>query len=206
MTGGEVRAVVFDVGNVIVEWNRDLLYRQVIPDPSRRAWFFEHVATMAWNLELDRGLPFDDGVLALSQQHPEWASEIAAYRDRWIEMLGPADSSAQELIEDLREQGTTVLGLTNFSAETYPLAVERVPALSLLDGVVVSGREGVVKPERGIYDLLLHRFDVAASQVVFTDDSAANIEGARAAGWQAELWEGAAGFRGDLERLGVLPR
>lgn len=204
MTGDHIEAVVFDLGNVMLQWERDLLYRQVIPDPDRRAHFFEHVATMEWNLELDRGKPFDDAVAELSARHPAWADEIAAYRDRWPEMLGPADAAAVELLIELVERGVRTIGLTNFSAETFPIAEARFPFLQHFEGIVVSGREGVVKPEPAIFELVCDRYGLAPEALFFTDDSPVNVEGARSAGWDAVLWIGAEALRLELRARGVL--
>lgn len=199
-----IAAVVFDLGNVLIEWNRDLLYRHVIPDPEKRATFFAQVATMEFNLELDRGCPFDDGVAALSAKHPDWRLEIEAYRDRWVEMLGPPDLAAVALVDELRAAGVPVYGLTNWSAETFPLAEERFDFLQRFDDIVVSGREGLVKPDRAIFDLMCRRHGLEPSRLLFTDDSPPNVEGAREAGWHAELWTGASAFRVVLARHGLL--
>lgn len=201
-----IDAVVFDLGNVLVEWRRDRLYQHVIPDPERRAFFFEHVATMDWNLALDRGLGFDEGVAELAGSHPEWRVEIEAYRDRWVEMLGPADDAAVQLMRELKLGGYGVFGLTNWSAETFPLAEERFEFLAELDGIVVSGREGVVKPEREIYDLLCERFGLTPERLVFTDDSPPNVAAAAEFGWNTHLWTGAVQFRAELARRGLLQR
>lgn len=204
--GAPIDAVVFDLGNVLVEWSRDRLYEQVIPDPQQRAFFFEHIATMDWNLALDRGLGFDQGVAELAGSHPDWRIEIEAYRDRWVEMLGPADDAAVALMRELKHEGYGVFGLTNWSAETFPFAEERFAFLGELDGIVVSGREGVVKPEREIYDLLCERFGLHPQRLVFTDDSPPNVAAATQFGWNAHLWTGAPGFRSELARRGVLRR
>jgi 2-haloacid dehalogenase len=202
--GAPVDVVVFDVGNVLVQWDRDLLYRELIPDPGTRAWFLDEVVTIAWNHELDRGRPFDEAVAELSRQHPDWAAEIAAYRDRWSEMLGPADPDAVSLVDELQTAGRRVIGLTNFSAETYPVAESRHEVLRRLDAVVVSGREGLVKPEPAVFELLCSRHGVDPTRLVFVDDSCANVEGARAVGWEALLWTGAEPFRRYLCDRGIL--
>ena len=196
--------MVFDLGNVMVEWDRDRLFRSVIPDRGRRDEFFATIATMDWNLELDRGLPFEDAVTQLTARHPGWAAEIAAYRDRWQEMLGPVDDEAVELLSDLVAGGVRTIGLTNWSAETFPIAEERFPFLAFFEGIVVSGREGLVKPDPAIFDLVCSRFLLDPAQLLFTDDSISNVSGARAAGWDAVLWTGAVAFREELVLRDVL--
>jgi 2-haloacid dehalogenase len=203
-TSGRVSAVVFDLGNVLIEWNRDLLYRKIIPDAERRAWFLEHVANMAWNVALDRGRSFDEAVAELSVEHPDWADEIAAFRDRWVETMGDVDEDAVQLLAELLAADVPTYALTNWSAETFPHAEARFEWLTWFDGIIVSGQEGVAKPEAAIFELLSTRYHLDLACTLFTDDMATNIEGARAAGLQAELWTSAADFRSHLVRYGVL--
>lgn len=204
--GASIDAVVFDLGNVLIQWDRDLLYRKVIPDPERRAWFLEHVTDMTWNEALDRGASFDDFVADLSGRHPDWAEEIAAYRDRWVEMLGPDDPAAVAIMRELKASGVGVYALTNWSAETFPFAQERFAWLEEFDGIIVSGREGLLKPEAAIFELLHTRFGLDLERCLFTDDGPGNVDGARAVGMHAEVWTGAEDFRAVLARFGLLSK
>lgn len=200
-----VRAVVFDLGNVMVEWNPERLYRRLILDDDSRAEFLTTVVTAEWNRALDGGLPFDAAIADLQARHPRWAAEIAAYRDAWAEMLGPVDDEAVALVDELIAAGLPVYALTNWSAETFPLAEARYRFLERFEGVVVSGREGITKPDRAIFDLVCNRYGLDPATTLFTDDGPANVSGARAAGWQAVLWQGAAEFRHHVVDCGVLP-
>jgi 2-haloacid dehalogenase len=199
-----VTSVVFDLGNVLIEWNRDFLYRTLIPDVERRAWFLENITNMEWNAGLDRGRSFDEAVAELSAKHPEWMVEIEAFRDRWVETMGDADAEAVALVAELRDAGVPVYALTNWSAETFPHAQARFEWLEWFDGIIVSGHEGVAKPEPAIFELLHERFGIELGSALFTDDLQGNIDGARAAGLQAELWTSARAFRSVLQQCGAL--
>ena len=197
-------AVVFDLGNVLVEWSIERLYREVIPDVDKRAWFVENVTTAAWNLALDRGRSFDVAIVEKQAEHPDWAEEIAAFRDRWPEMLGEADPGAVALVAELRDAEVRVFALTNWSAETFPHAEARFEWLEWFEGVVVSGREGVTKPDPAMFELLCSRYGLYPAETLFTDDLQLNVDGASQFGFQAALWTGSDEFRRLLVRRGVL--
>lgn len=197
-------AVVFDVGNVLVEWNRDRLYVELIPEAQKRADFFNEVLTMQVNLALDAGVPFGALLGELADMHPRWRSEILAFNSRWGDTLGPEDDAMVTLVGDLKSAGVPVYALTNFAAEKWPVALERHPWLDGLDGAVISGHERVTKPDPKIYDVLVERYELDCASTWFTDDAVINVEGARAAGWQAELFVDAATTRHILSSLGVL--
>jgi len=197
-------AVVFDVGNVLVEWNRDRLYVELIPDEQKRADFFNEVLTIHVNLALDAGVPFSALLGELADMHPTWRTEILAFNSRWGDTFGPEDDEMVELVADLQTADVPVYALTNFAAEKWPLALERHPWLEDLDGAVVSGQERVTKPNRKIYDVLIDRYELEPAATWFTDDAVTNVEGAHAAGWQAELFIDAATTRHSLETLGLL--
>jgi 2-haloacid dehalogenase len=198
------QAVVFDVGNVLIEWNRDRLYGQMIPDDKKRAVFFEQILTMHVNLALDAGAPFRAILMELADMHPAWRDEILAFESRWMETLGPENEQMVGLVHELRTAGVPVFGLTNFAPSTWERTVERHQWLSDLDGVVVSGHERVTKPDRRIYDVLTSRYELDPSATWFTDDSQSNVDGAIAAGWQAELFIDASTTNGLMRELGIL--
>ena len=131
--------VIFDLGAVLIDWDPEYLYRDVIPDAAERARFLGEVCTMAWNHTLDQGRNVPEAVDELANQHPEYDREIRAWWDRWPEMLaGPIEGSV-EIAEQLRDDGHRILALTNFSAETWPRAVEKLPFLgTLFEGVVTN--------------------------------------------------------------------
>lgn len=198
-----IDAVIFDLGGVLIDWNPRHLYRRLFEDEAAMETFLAEVCAPAWNLEQDRGRPWAVAIAELSAQHPDKAELIAAYRGRWPEMLnGPIDGMVT-LLEDLHAAGVPLFALTNWSAETYPLAETLHPFLGLFRGVVVSGRIGMVKPDPAIYHHTIARFGVDPARTAFIDDSAKNVAGAQAVGLQALHFTGSQALRRDLAALGL---
>jgi 2-haloacid dehalogenase len=200
----EPTAVVFDLGGVLIDWNPRYLYRQLIADEAEMERFVREVVTSEWNLEHDRGRSFDDGVALLSQAHPGQADLIAAFRDRWPEMLGGPIEPTVEVLDELRSSGIRLLALTNWSAETFPIGAARFPFLGWFEAVIVSGEEGLVKPDPAIFGLLEERHGLEPARTVFVDDLVANIDAAAALGYRAVRFTDAAALRRDLVALGIL--
>ena len=196
------RNIVFDVGNVLIEWDPRHLFRKLFDDAARMEWFLANVFTSAVNLECDRGLAFADAVAMLTARHPEYAEAIRAFDARWPEMVPGAIAGSVALLEEVRRKGIPDYAITNFSREKFPLAAERFAFLRRFRMVVVSGEEGLVKPDRAIFDLFLSRAGLAAADCVFIDDSAANVAGARDVGMHALHFRDPATLRGDLRALG----
>ena len=199
-----VRAVVFDIGGVLVEWDPRRLYRTMFDDPDAMEDFLATVVTDEWNATLDAGRSFAEAVAELVARHPERAAEISAYHERWPEMLGDAVPGTAELVAELRSAGVPVYALTNFSGETFPLARKRFGFLGDFDGVLVSGQEGVVKPDPAIYALAAQRFGLEPAATLFVDDRRDNVEAARRAGWHAEVFTDAPALRRHLRAAGLL--
>jgi len=195
-------AIVFDLGGVLIDWDPRHLYRKLLPDAAAVEEFLARVCTPAWNLSLDAGLPFDEGVRELCARFPREAELIRAYRDRWTEMVSGAIDDTVAILDELRAQ-YPVYALTNWSAETWPHAEARFPFLAWFRGIVMSGREGIVKPDERIYRLLLERHGLHASETIFIDDQPRNVAAARALGIDAIRYEGAAALRAELAARGV---
>ncbi len=177
------QAIVFDLGAVLIDWDPRHMYRKLIGDESVMEEFLGEIATLRWNSYHDAGRLWSDGVAMLSAIYPEYADWIAAYRDRWEEMLnGPIDGSV-EILAALKEQGREVHALTNWSSETFPIALERYDFLQWFEHVVVSGEERLKKPDPRIYQVLLDRIGRTAEECLFIDDSAANIAAAAEMGF-----------------------
>jgi 2-haloacid dehalogenase len=198
------KAVVFDLGGVLIDWDPRYLYRKLLADEAAVEEFLATVCTPEWNLEQDRGRPFAEGVAELVERHPVHAAAIAAYHERWPEMLGGGIEAAVELLAELRAAGVPLYALTNWSAETFGVAWERYEFLSWFDGVVVSGEERIVKPDWRIFQLLLDRFGLAPAVTLFIDDSAANVAAARELGLDAVQFHGPDQLRQDLTARGLL--
>lgn len=194
-------AIVFDVGGVLLGWDPRVVYRQLLPSEAEVEAFLGEVCTHGWNAEQDRGRTWAEATALLCAQFPEHTALIKAYRERWEDMItGPIPGSF-ELLEDLEARGIPLYALTNFSAETWPLVVDKHACFKRFRGIVVSGVERVMKPDPAIYRLLTTRYGLEPTRILFIDDVPANLEGARACGWQTLHFTSAAQVAKDLEGL-----
>lgn len=199
-----VDAVLFDLGGVLVDWNPRHLYRSLFAgDEAAMERFLATVCTPAWNLEQDRGRPLQEATALLQTAHPEQAELIAAYYGRWPEMLAGAIAGSVALLEELAAAGVPVYALTNWSAETFPHARPRFPFLRRFRGIVVSGEEGLVKPDPRLYLLAAARFGLDPSRTLFVDDAPHNVVGAERAGFRAVRFTTPEALRRDLQAVGL---
>jgi 2-haloacid dehalogenase len=198
-------AIVFDLGGVLIDWNPRHLYRELIPDEAEMERFLTEIVSPAWNHEHDRGRPFAEGVAALSRDHPERAELIAAYAERWVEMLGGPIQPTVGVLADLRPTGIRLLALTNWSAETWPIGRPRFPFLDWFEGIVVSGEERLAKPDPALFRILIDRHAVAPARTIYVDDLAANVAVATDLGFRAIHFSGADDLRRRLVLAGALP-
>lgn len=194
--------VLWDVGNVVLHWDPRHLYRDVFDDPDEMEHFLATVWTPAENLRCDAGEPFADVIATTVEQHPEYEEQIRAIGSRWIETIDGPVEGMEELLADLAAAGVPQWAVTNFSAETFPL-VGHHPHFALLDGAIVSGQLGVVKPDPRIFEIALERAGVLAERAVFVDDSTVNVDGARAVGIDAFVFVDAAQARRELAERGL---
>jgi 2-haloacid dehalogenase len=202
---GTVRAVVFDLGGVLIDWDPRYLYRKLFDgrDAEMEA-FLSDVTSKEWNHRQDAGRPWAEAVAELSLTHPGHQELIAAYADRWEEMLGGQIDGSVEILAELREAGVPLYALSNWSAETFPRAREIYDFLGWFDGHVISGELGITKPDPRIYEHLLETFELEPGQDFFTDDIDANVEAARAIGIEAVVFRGPERLRRDLVAAGFL--
>ncbi|PKQ13418.1 MAG: HAD family phosphatase [Alphaproteobacteria bacterium HGW-Alphaproteobacteria-1] len=201
----EAGLVVFDIGNVLIRWDPHAAFRHAFGSDGEIDALFDEVGFYDWNYANDRGRPRVDAVAAIAARWPQHATLMAGYFDRFGETIRRRVEGSWEIIAALRARGVRLWALTNFSADTWPEALRLHPELGEeFEGIVVSGHEGVAKPERAIFDLLCARAGVAPEACYLADDSAANVAGARAAGWQAQHYDGAEGLRTDLIDRGYL--
>ena len=200
------KAVVFDLGGVLIDWDPRYLYRKLLADEAAVEEFLATVCTPEWNAEQDRGRPFAEGVAELVERHPVHAAAITAFHERWTEMLGGDIAGTVELLAELRDTGVPLYALTNWSAETFGIARERYQFLEWFDGVLVSGEERMIKPEPAIFRLLLDRFGLDPGAAFYVDDSPANVAAASELGFDAVRFTGPEQLRRDLEARGLLDR
>ena len=198
-------AVIFDIGNVLLEWQPERFYDAVI-GLERRARLFAEVDLAGMNEGVDLGAPFAASVEALAEAHPDWAPEIRMWRERWFEIAHPPIEGSIRVLRALRARGVPVFALTNFGRETFDAAVERLPFLAEFDRAWVSGRMGVMKPDPAIYAALEAECGVAPGRLIFTDDRADNIAAAAARGWQTHLFEGWQGWAARLVDAGLIEK
>jgi 2-haloacid dehalogenase len=200
------KAVVFDLGGVLIDWDPRHLYRKLLADEAAVEEFLATVCTPEWNAELDRGRPFAEGVAQLVERHPEHAAAIAAYHERWPEMVAGDIPGTVEVLAELRAAGVPLYALTNWSAETFAITRGRFEFLEWFDGLLVSGEERVTKPDPAIFQLLLDRFGLDPTATVFVDDSEANVAAARRLGFDAIRFTGHEELRRELVARRLLPR
>jgi 2-haloacid dehalogenase len=198
------RAVVFDLGGVLIDWNPRHLYRKLLPDDDSVEAFLAEVCTADWNYQQDAGRSVADAVAEVSARHPERAELIAAYYQRFEEMLGGPIEEAVAVVAELADAGVPLYALTNWSRETFPIARRRFDFLRRFRGIVVSGEERAAKPDPRIYQILLDRYQLEAASCLFIDDVARNAEGARAAGMEAIVYTSASQLRRDLAARSIL--
>jgi 2-haloacid dehalogenase len=200
------KAVVFDLGGVLIDWDPRYLYRKLLADEAAVEEFLATVCTPEWNAEQDRGRPFAEGVAELVERHPVHAAAIAAYHERWTEMLGGDFPGTVELLAGLRDAGVPLYALTNWSAETFGIARERFGFLEWFDGVLVSGEERMIKPDPAIFRLFLDRFGLDPGATFYVDDSRSNVAAAAELGFDAVQFTGPEQLRRDLAARGLLAR
>lgn len=184
-----IRNIVFDFGGVLIDWNPRYLYRTYFNDDREMEYFLSHVCTGEWNAEHDRGRTFDEGVRLLEERFPQYSEAIRLYRDGWESMLNGEFPGTVALLMKLKKLGYGIYGLTNWSAETFPIALSKYPVLHRFDGIVVSGQEKLIKPDPKIFGILLERYGLNAGECIFIDDSPANIETAARLGFNTVLFD-----------------
>ena len=199
-----IAAAVFDLGGVLIDWDPRHLYRKLFDDEAEMEAFLAEVCNGEWNERQDEGRPFAEAIAELTARHPQHRDMIAAYHERWPEMLGGALDGTVAILGELRSLGRPLYALSNWSAETFPHARERFAFLAWFRGLVVSGEVGVKKPDPEIYEILLRRYGLDPTGTVFIDDSADNVAAAQALGFEAVQFSSAAELRSRLRRLDLL--
>ena len=196
--------IVFDLGQVLIEWNPRHLYRKVFTDEAQMEWFLANVCHSDWNLAQDRGRSFDEAVTEATTRHPEWKREIEIYRDRWMEMVPHDIPSTVQILEELHARGAPLYAITNWNGDTYRATKVRFAFLNLFRDIIVSGDEKMLKPEPEIFLILASRNNIKLSESIFIDDSLKNVKGAQAVGMAGHHFVTPEGLRTDLVTRGLL--
>jgi 2-haloacid dehalogenase len=199
------RVVVFDLGGVLIDWSPDHLYRSLIPSEPMRRQFLSEICTREWNETMDAGRSFADGCNELVSRFPDWSAEIRAYDQRWAEMIsGEIKQNVESLqfASTLRGQSRLagLYALSNWSSEKFPVAQARFSFLSLFDGLVVSGFEGVKKPDPQIYQILCARYRFQPGDGLFIDDVQANLDAASRLGFQTVLYQAGVDLKSEIRK------
>ena len=199
-----VDAIIFDLGGVLIDWNPRYVYREIFKTEEETEWFLENVTTSEWNENQDAGYPLHKATEELVVKHPEWEPEIKAYYGRWLEMLGDQIHETVEILQQLKQTGKYKLyALTNWSAETFPHALERFDFFNMFEGIVVSGEEKMKKPSAAFYKIIIDRYHLDPLKTIFIDDSLRNIKGTEAVGITGIHFQNPSQLKEALQRMGI---
>lgn len=198
-------AVVFDLGNVLVEWNPEAYYDARIGEAARRRMFTE-TGIHDVNLAIDEGAPFQASIYALADRFPEWAGEIRLWHDDQFGMTQPVIDHSVRLVRRLKAAGVPVFALSNWGDESFDRAVAHYGFLGEFDRTYVSGKLKLKKPDPRIYAHLEADSGVVPDRLLFIDDRQENIAAARMRGWQVHHFDGPVGLADRLVSEGLLSR
>ncbi len=196
-------AILWDLGNVLIDWSPRRVYRELLPDDGAVDHFLSTVCTMAWHSRHDAGVSFAENRAALTARHPEHAELIAAWDARWEDMFDGHVDGVLEIFEAIGQLGLPQAALTNLPAEKYPSLRATYPFLERMHDVIVSGEEKLIKPDPRIFEIARARIPAPAPQTLFIDDRAENVAAAREAGFDGVVFTDAAGLREALARRGL---
>jgi 2-haloacid dehalogenase len=196
-----ITTLIFDLGAVLIDWHPKHLYKKIFSNEAEMKDFLANICTSHWNEEQDAGRSIKEGTEALIKKFPQHEANIRAYYDRWDEMLnGPIEGTLQ-IFTQLKKSGKYKLyALTNWSTETWPIAVAKYNFLNWFDGIVVSGHEGIRKPAPEFYQLLLDRYDINPTEALFIDDNLRNVLAAGAIGINSIHFTSAVTLQEELKR------
>lgn len=197
--------IIFDLGGVLIDWNPEYVYlKEFRGDRKKMEWFLNEICAWEWNAEQDAGYPLAKATEERVALFPEHESLIRMYYGRWEEMLGFAHEETIEILESLvQREDYRVLALTNWSGETFPKALAKFEWLQWFEGILVSGDEGMRKPHRQIYELMLRRYKINPEEAIFIDDSPKNVEASKSVGLHGIHFKDAEALKNSLQNAGV---
>lgn len=190
--------IIFDFGNVLVQWHPEVVYGEFFGDEAKAWWFLRHVADMDFRQRIDAGESMEDCIREKQAQYPEYEQAVELYRSKWREMLTDEVPGMREVISELRAKDYKIFGLTNWSMETFPEARAHFGILQMIDRYVVSGAEGLVKPDPRLFQVLLDRYGLKSEDCSFVDDNPDNVAAAKGMGMQGILFTNAETLRKEL--------
>lgn len=200
-----INTIIFDLGGVLIDWNPEYVYLDVFKgDREQMQWFFDHVCTSDWNENQDAGYPLERATADRIALFPEHEELIKMFYGRWEEMLGgPIEGTVEILRQLIASQHYKVVALTNWSHETFPVALSTFDFLHWFEGILVSGEEKTRKPFRDIYELTLSRFNIEAEKALFIDDNLRNVEAAKTLGINSILFKNPKQLKDELRHFGI---
>lgn len=200
----KIKNIIFDFGGVLMDWDPRYFFKDYFKDDEKMEYFLENIAQDEWNIEQDRGRSLSEGTEIQVKKFPEWEKEIRAFYDNWTVMLKSDIPQNVDVLRQLKNTDYQLFGLTNWSAETFPYALENYDFFQLFDGkIVVSGTEKLIKPDPKIWHVLLERYNIHAEESVFIDDNSKNIEMAQSLGFNTIHIQQDTDLKQELTRLGV---
>ena len=199
----KIQAVIFDIGNVLIEWRPERYYDRMI-GPARRREMFEEVDLHGMNERVDRGENFRDVIYETADANPKWRTEIRDWHDNWIALAQPVIGPSVDLLRALRSAGVPVFALSNFGVESFALAETHYPFLVEFDRRYISGHMKVIKPDPGNYRMVEEDCGIAPQALLFADDRQENLDVAASRGWQTHLFDGPRGWAARLVAEGLL--
>ena len=201
----KIDTIIFDLGGVLIDWSPKYVYRNVFNgDKEKVDWFLNNICTMDWNMEQDAGRTWKEATNLLINKHPEYEEWIRIYYDKWEDMLKGSIQETVTLLNKLKQNDDCKLySLTNWSSETFPIAIKRFEFLQHFEGIVVSGDEKTRKPFSKIYEIILDRYNIIPEKAVFIDDNLDNIITAKKLGINGIHFKSASQLKNSLISLGV---
>ena len=199
----QINTIIFDFGGVLIDWNPRYMYRDEFEESAEMEHFLEKVCTDDWNLQQDKGRSLEEGTRILQDEFPEHAVKIRLYYDQWEKMIKGDIPQNVAVLRELKEK-YKLYGLTNWSAETFPIVFKRYPFFTLFDGIVISGVEKMIKPDKKIFELMLERYHLKAENSLFIDDNRNNIQAAKEMGFATIHVQEKTDLKTELHAMGLI--
>jgi 2-haloacid dehalogenase len=198
-----INTIIFDFGGVLIDWNPRYMYRGEFEESSEMELFLSEVCTDDWNLQQDKGRTLAEGTRILQEKFPEHAVKIRLYYDQWEKMVNGDIPQNVALLQKLKEK-YKLYGLTNWSAETFPIVFKRYSFFTLFDGIVISGEEKLIKPDKEIFERMLERYHLEAENALFIDDNMNNVQAAKEMGFATIHVQEKTDLKTELYTLGLI--
>ena len=198
-----INTIIFDFGGVLIDWNPRYMYRDEFEESLEMEDFLSEVCTDEWNLQQDKGRSLAEGTRILQEKFPEHVVKIQLYYDQWEKMIKGDIPQNVNVLRKLKEK-YKLYGLTNWSTETFPIVFKRYSFFKLFDGIVISGEEKLIKPDKKIFERMLERYHLEAKNALFIDDNINNIQAAKDIGFLTIHVQEKTDLKRELNALGLL--